>query len=130
MLFDSLRRSLPALTALAVVASSTLVASAAVTQRQGASVPGGKIRDCHGYVRHVSTENIRVHCIDGVPADLSFLYAPNFATLMSNGKSVQTKDLKPNTPVHVEFTQSLGVRKAYKIFVANPNGHGLYGFKS
>jgi hypothetical protein len=130
MLFDSLRRSLPALTALAVVASSTLVASAAVTERQGASVPGGKIRDCHGYVRHVSTENIRVHCIDGRPADLSFLYAPNFATLMSNGKSVQTKDLKPNTPVHVEFTQSLGIRKAYKIFVANPNGHGLYGFKS
>ena len=130
MLFDSLRRSLPALTALAVVASSTLVASAAVTERQGASVPGGKIRDCHGYVRHVSSENIRVHCVDGVPADLSFLYAPNFATLMSNGKSVQTKDLKPNTPVHVEFTQSLGIRKAYKIFVANPNGHGLYGFKS
>jgi hypothetical protein len=130
MLFDSLRRSLPALTALAVVASSTLVASAAVTERQGASVPGGKIRDCHGYVRHVSTENIRVHCIDGRPADLSFLYAPNFATLFSNGKSVQTKDLKPGTPVHVEFTQSLGIRKAYKIFVANPNGHGLFGFKS
>ncbi len=130
MLFDSLRRSLPALTALAVVASSTLVASAAVTERQGASVPGGKIRDCHGYVRHVSSENIRVHCIDGRPADLSFLYAPNFATLFSNGKSVQTKDLKPGTPVHVEFTQSLGIRKAYKIFVANPNGHGLFGFKS
>ena len=130
MLFDPLRRSLPALAALAFVASSTLVASAAVTERQGASVPGGKFRDCHGYVRHVSTENIRVHCIDGRPADLSFLYAPNFATLMSNGKSVQTKDLKPGTPVHVEFTQSLGIRKAYKIFVANPNGHGLYGFKS
>ena len=54
MLFDPLRRSLPALTALALIASSTLAASAAVTQRQGASVPGGKIRDCHGYVRHVS----------------------------------------------------------------------------
>ena len=130
MLFDSLRRSLPALAAIAVVASSTLVANAAVTQRQGASVPGGKIRDCHGYVRHVSTENIRVHCIDGVPADLSFLYAPNFATLFKDGKSVQTKDLKPGTPVHVEFTQSLGVRKAYKIYVADPKGHGLYGFKS
>jgi hypothetical protein len=130
MLFDSLRRSLPALAAVAFVASSTLVASAAVTERQGASVPGGKIRDCHGYVRHVSDENIRVHCIDGRPADLSFLTAPNFATLLSNGKSVQTKDLKPNTPVHVLFTQSLGVRKAYKIYVANPNGHGLYGFKS
>jgi hypothetical protein len=130
MLFDLLRRSLPAIAAVAAVAASTLVASAAVTERQGASVPGGKIRDCHGYVRHVSDTNIRVHCIDGKPADLSFLYAPNFATLMSNGKSVQTKNLKPNTPVHVEFTQSLGIRKAYKIFVADPNGHGLYGFKS
>lgn len=130
MLSYSLHRTLPTLAALAALLSSTLVASAAVTQREGASVPGGKIRDCHGYVRHVSDTNIRVHCVDGVPADLSFLYAPNFATLMSNGKSVQTKDLKPNTPVHVEFTQSLGVRKAYKIFVANPNGRGLYGFKS
>jgi hypothetical protein len=130
MLFDLLRRSLPALTALALIASSTLAASAQVTQRQGASVPGGKIRDCHGYVRHVSTENIRVHCIDGVPADLSFLYAPNFATLFKDGKSVQTKDLKPGTPVHVEFTQSLGIRKAYKIYVADPKGRGLYGFKS
>ncbi|MBV8580818.1 MAG: hypothetical protein JOZ86_09290 [Candidatus Eremiobacteraeota bacterium] len=130
MLFDSLRRSLPALAALAVVATSSLAASAQMTERQGASVPGGKVRDCHGYVRHVSDENIRVHCLDGVPADLSFLYAPNFATLFSNGKSVQTKDLKPGTPVHVEFTQSLGVRKAYKIFVANPHGHGLFGFRS
>ena len=130
MLFDSLRRSLPALAALAVVTASLAPAAAAVTERQGASIPGGKIRDCHGYVRHVSSENIRVHCIDGVPADLSFLYAPNFATLFSNGKSVQTKDLKPNTPVHILFTQSLGGRKAYKIYVADPNGHGLYGFKS
>ncbi len=130
MHFDLLRRSLPVVAALTAIASSTLVASAAVTERQGASVPGGKIRDCHGYVRHVSDENIRVHCVDGVPADLSFLYAPNYATLFSNGKTVQTKDLKPGTPVHVEFTQSLGIRKAYKIFVADPKGHGLFGFKS
>jgi hypothetical protein len=127
MVFAPLLRSLAAII---VVASTTLVASAAVTERQGASVAGGKIRDCHGYVRHVSDTNIRVHCIDGKPADLSFLYAPNFVTLFSNGKSVQTKDLQPGTPVHVEFTQSLGVRKAYKIYVASPNGHGLYGFKS
>ncbi|HEX3549824.1 MAG TPA: hypothetical protein VHT53_05580 [Candidatus Elarobacter sp.] len=130
MLFPPHVLRLPALFAVVAFASTSIAASAAVTQRQGASVPGGKIRDCHGYVRHVSDENIRVHCIDGTPADLSFLTAPNFATLFSNGKSVQTKDLKPGTPVHVEFTQSLGVRKAYKIFVANPNGRGLYGFKS
>lgn len=130
MHFASLRRSLPALAALALAAAAAAPAAAQVTERQGASVPGGKIRDCHGYVRHVSDTNIRVHCVDGKPADLSFLYAPNFKTLMSNGKSVQTKDLAPNTPVHVEFTQSLGVRKAYKIYVANPKGRGIYGFKS
>jgi hypothetical protein len=130
MLFASLSRSLSVPLVVAALAMFAVPAAALVTERSGASVPGGKIRDCHGYVRHVSTENIRVHCIDGRPADLSFLYAPNFATLFSNGKSVQTKDLKPGTPVHVEFTQSLGVRKAYKIYVADPNGHGLYGFKS
>jgi hypothetical protein len=48
----------------------------------------------------------------------------------ANGKSVQVSDLAPDTPVHVIFTQSLGVRHAYKIFVANPNGRGMYGFKS
>ncbi len=127
MHFDPLRRSLPALAALALAASVSAPAQAVTG---GAIPPGGHYRDCHGYVRHVSDTNIRVHCIDGRPADLSFLYAPNFATLFSSGKSVQTKDLKPNTPVHVIFTQSLGIRKAAKIFVANPNGHGLYGFKS
>jgi hypothetical protein len=130
MLFASLPRSLSVPLALAALAMFAVPTAAQVTSRKDASVPGGKIRDCHGYVRHVSTENIRVHCIDGRPADLSFLYAPNYATLFSNGKSVQTKDLKPGTPVHVEFTQSLGIRKAYKIYVANPQGHGLYGFKS
>ncbi|BDE06066.1 hypothetical protein WPS_13420 [Vulcanimicrobium alpinum] len=127
MPFAPLLRTLPVL---ALIAASTAVASANLTERQGSAVAGGKIRDYHGYVRHVSTENIRVHCVDGTPADLSFLYAPNFATLLSDGKSVQTKDLKPNTPVHVEFTQSLGIRKAYKIYVADPHGRGLYGFKS
>jgi hypothetical protein len=130
MLVDSVRRSLPVLAAIGVVAASLVPASAAVTERSGASIPGGKIRDCHGYVRHVSSQNVRVHCVDGVPADLSFLTAPNFATLFSNGKSVQTKDLKPGTPVHVEFTQSLGIRKAYKIYVADPRGRGRFGFKS
>ncbi len=129
MLFLSLR-ALSVLAVVAAVAAAPLAAPAQVTERQGASVPGGKIRDCHGWVRHVSDTNIRVHCIDGRPADMSFLYAPNFVTLFKNGKSAQTKDLRPNTPVHVEFTQSLGVRKAYKIFVADPNGRGLYGFKS
>ncbi len=130
MPIPSFRLALAVFAAAGTIAASVAAANAQVTQREGASVPGGKIRDCHGWVRHVSDTNIRVHCIDGVPADLSFLYAPNFVTLMKNGKSVQTKDLRPNTPVHVEFTQSLGVRKAYKIFVADPHGHGRFGFKS
>src|SRR5579859_7175761 len=75
----------------------------------GNGPPGGKYRDCHGYMRHVSLQNIRVHCIDGVPADLSFLSWPKFTDL-PNGKTVQTASLKPGTPVHVIFTFSLGIR--------------------
>ncbi|GAC1503800.1 MAG: hypothetical protein NVS1B14_09360 [Vulcanimicrobiaceae bacterium] len=91
--------------------------------------PGGKNRDCHGYVRHVSLANVRVHCIDGVPSDMSFLAWPKFIDA-PNGKTVQTKDLKPGTPVHVIYTQSLGVRHVYKVYVADPRGRGLFGFKS
>ena len=92
MLFDPLRRSLLALT----LAGCVLASLPAGAQSAPA---GGKWRDCHGYVRHVSDTNIRVHCIDGVPADLSFLYAPNYEALFSNGKSLQAKDLQPGTPV-------------------------------
>ena len=90
---------------------------------------GGKYKDCHGYIRHVSKENVRVHCVDGRPADLSFLGWPAFTSKM-NGSTIAEKDLKPGTPVHVIFTQSLGVRHAYKVYVANPRGRGLYGFKT
>ena len=90
---------------------------------------GGKFKECHGYVRHVSDLNMKVHCIDGNASDQSFLYIPRYAKL-HDGKSVQTADLKPDTPVHIYYTQSLGVKKAYKVFVADPNGHGLYGFRS
>ncbi|GAC1543711.1 MAG: hypothetical protein NVS2B17_23890 [Candidatus Velthaea sp.] len=109
---------------------AALLAAAPVLAADQTALPaGGKYKDCHGYIRHVSSSNIRVHCIDGTPADLSFLYIPKYANV-SDGKSVQTKDLKPETPVHVIFTQSLGLRKAYKIFVADPSGKGIYGFKS
>ena len=91
--------------------------------------PGGKYRDCHGYMRHVSLANVRVHCIDGIPSDMSFISWPKVVNL-ANGTTIQSKDLKPGTPVHVIFTQSLGVRHAYKVYVANPRGHGLYGFKA
>ena len=71
---------------------------------------------------------MRVHRIDGT-SDQSFLYLPKY-THMSDGKSMQTTNLRPDTPVHIFYTQSLGVKKAYKIYVADPNGHGLYGFRS
>jgi hypothetical protein len=119
---------------LAAFALVTLVAAPAFAQTpppddNGTLPPGGKFKECHGYVRHVSDLNMRVHCIDGNPSDQSFLYLPRYAKLR-NGKSVQTVDLLPETPVHIYYTQSLGVKKAYKIFVADPNGHGLYGFRS
>jgi hypothetical protein len=91
--------------------------------------PGGKYKDCHGYMLHVSAQNIRVHCIDGVPKDLSFISWPKDVNL-ADGTTKQTTGLKQGTPVHVIFTESLGIRHAYKIYVADPKGHGLYGFKS
>ncbi|MDQ2680426.1 MAG: hypothetical protein M3Y21_05305 [Candidatus Eremiobacteraeota bacterium] len=103
----------------------TLVPSVAGQQL----APGGKYKDCHGYMRHVSLENVRVHCIDGIPKDMSFLSWPKFVNL-SNGKTMQTKFLRPGQPVHVIFTQSLGIRHAYKVYLAKPNGRGLYGFKN
>lgn len=112
--------------ALVAIGLSSIVSA---TEMKGALPAGGKYKDCHGYILHVSDANIRVHCIDGTPADLSFLQFPKYGNA-KDGKSMQVRDLQPNTPVHVIFTQSLGVRHAYKIYVADPNGHGLYGFKS
>lgn len=111
------------------VLSAIAVLALTLAAGHGNAPPGGKYRDCHGYVRHVSLQNVRVHCIDGKPADMSFLAWPKFVNLPS-GKTMQSKDLKPGTPVHVIYTFSLGLRHAYKVYVANPHGHGLYGFKS
>ncbi len=122
---SSITKSMLAIAATVAIAT----AAAAKPSDQEALPPGGKYHDCHGYVRHVSLENIRVHCIDGTAKDLSFLSWPKFVNLPS-GQTIQTQSLKPGTPVHVQFSQSLGVRHAYKIFVADPQGHGLYGFKS
>lgn len=109
----------------AAIVAGTLLPAAASNQ---GIPPGGKNRDCHGYLRHVSVNNIRVHCIDGIPADLSFLSVP--VVSLPGGKTMSTRDLKPGTPLHVIFTQSLGIRHAFKIYVAKPNGRGLYGFKA
>jgi hypothetical protein len=118
-----------AIGALIVLAMTPAFAQTPPPDDNGTLPPGGKFKECHGYIRHVSDLNMRVHCIDGNASDQSFLYLPRYANLR-NGKSVQTKALQPETPVHIFYTQSIGVKKAYKIFVADPNGHGLYGFRS
>jgi hypothetical protein len=111
-------------TAAAVLAAGAV----ALADEESDLSAGGKYKECHGYIRHVSTENIRAHCIDGEPADLSFLYFPKYASLR-DGKSVQVTTLQPDTPVHIFFTQTVGVRKAYKIFITDLNGH-TSGIKS
>lgn len=123
----ALRRTLAAF-ALALLAAPA-IAQTPPPDDNGMLPPGGHFKECHGYVRHVSDLNMRVHCIDGNPSDQSFLYLPRYTKLRS-GKSIQTVDLRPETPVHIFYTQSLGVKKTYKIYVADPNGHGLYGFRS
>jgi hypothetical protein len=115
--------------AFAVVAAMGAAPSFADQQKYKQIPPGGHYKDCHGYVRHISAENVRVHCIDGNPIDLSFLSYPKYSSY-HDGRTVESRDLKPGTPVHVLFSQTLGIRHAYKIFVADPNGHGLYGFKT
>ena len=119
---------------LAVAALTALVAAPVLAQTpapvdDSTVPPGSKFKECHGYIRHVSDFNMRVHCIDGDPSDQSFLYFPHYAKLRS-GKSIQITDLRPQTPIHILYTQSLGVKKAYKVFVADPSGRGLYGFRS
>jgi hypothetical protein len=128
LLFALLRRLLAA-AALATLVAAPVLAQTPPPDDNGTLPAGGKFKECHGYVRHVSDLNLKVHCIDGNASDQSFLYLPRYANLR-DGKSVQTTNLRPDTPVHILYTQSLGMKKAYKIFVADPNGHGLYGFRS
>jgi hypothetical protein len=131
--FAPLRRTLAALALFAFAAlpayAQTPPPPADAPPAADAPPPGGHLKECHGFVRHVSDLNIKVHCIDGNASDESFLYFPRYANLR-DGKSVQTTDLLPDTPVHVFYTQTVGIKKAYKIFVADPSGHGLYGFRS
>jgi len=132
------RRTLAALACLALT-SGVLVASAQTQQPQTTLAPqreddgsipaGGKFKQCHGYIRHVSTANMKVHCIDGNPSDQSFLTVPKFAKLTS-GKTTETTLLKPDTPVHVYYTQSLGVKKAYRVFVDDTTGAPVSSLKT
>ena len=72
--FDLLRRTLAATT---LVALTSVAAAAAPASNDSAS--DGHFKQCHGYIRHVSDVNIKVHCIDGIPSDQSFLYFPRYA---------------------------------------------------
>jgi hypothetical protein len=126
--FASLLRTLAAGAVVALLAAPAL-AQTPPPDADGALPAGGKFKECHGFLRHVSDANIKVHCIDGNASDQSFITFPRYANLR-DGKSQQTKELKPDTPVHVIYTQSLGIKKAYKVYVADPDGRGLYGFRS
>ena len=129
-LFASFRGTLAALALLAGIAFAVPALAQTPPPDDNGTIPsGGKFKECHGYVRHVSDLNLKVHCIDGNASDQSFLYLPKYANLR-DGKSVQTTKLQPDTPIHIFYTQSLGIKKAYKIYVADPNGHGVYGFRS
>jgi hypothetical protein len=68
----------PFLRTLAALAIATLVATPALAQTpppsdNGMLPAGGKFKECHGYIRHISDLNIKVHCIDGNPSDQSCL---------------------------------------------------------
>lgn len=114
---------------LAFAAALVLAATGPLTAPAKTLPPGGHYKQCYGTIDHVSLENVRVHCTNGRPADLSFLAWPKFTDL-PDGKTIQTEKLKRGTRVHVIFSQSLGIRHVYKVFVTKPNGRGDFGFKS
>jgi hypothetical protein len=90
--------------------------AAADTEQPPAVPPGGSYHVCNGLMLHVSSLNIRVHCTDGNPKDLSFISWPKLAHYW-DGRSVQSQLLVPGTPVRVVFTQSMGLRHAEEITV-------------
>lgn len=78
--------------------------------------PGGKYHVCSGSIVHVSSLNLRVHCNEGNPIDLSFFSWPKVGKL-ATGKAAHSDVLAPGTPVFVVFTQSLGIRHATAVTV-------------
>ncbi len=76
--FAPLLRTLAAL-ALAACAPRRRFAQTPPPDDNGTLPAGGKFKECHGYIRHVSDLNIKVHCIDGNASDQSFLYLPKYA---------------------------------------------------
>ena len=107
---------------------AVLPAAAATPAPYSQVPPGGKYKDCHGYVLAVSSSGLKVHCVDGTPFDITFGSFPDTVDL-KDGTTMKTQDLKEQTPVHVQFAASLGTPKAYKIMLADPNATGPFGFK-
>ena len=114
----------------ALLAIATASAALAADRTDDGQIPpGGRFHECHGALVHLSAENIRVHCLDGVPKDLSFISYPKYAS-WTDGRTTQSKLLKPGTRVRVVFTQALGIRQAYKIFVVDPSGEDTTAIRS
>jgi hypothetical protein len=117
--FASFRRTL----AVAALVLATPLASAAQTatptpmlEDNGALPAGGKFHECHGYIRSISALAVKVHCIDGNASDQTFGIVPH-VDAYENGKSIGVKALKPDETVHIYYTQAIGVKKAYRIYV-------------
>ena len=128
--FAPIRWTLAAFACAALACGAALAAQTQGSTEDNGTLPaGGRFKQCHGYVRHVSEINLKVHCIDGKASDQSFIYIPRFAKLAS-GKTVEMKTLKPETTVLVYYTQSLGVKKAYRVFVADAEGREKQGLRT
>ena len=117
----------PVLALLALAAVAPLAAAAAPSpaplQPVGTPPPPGKYKECHGFVRHVAETTIKAHCIDGVPSDQSFAYVPRYAKLKDGVTPLQAQSLAPETPIHIYYTQTLGVKKAVRIEVLDEDGN-------
>ena len=125
--FAPLRRTLAAVAFAGLLCGTAFAQSQAPAADPDGSVSaGGKYKDCHGYIEHVSATNMKVHCIDGNASNQSFVNLPHLAWF-SSGKSVKTSTLAPGTLVHVVYTQGFGIKKISKIFVGDPSGNEKSG---
>jgi hypothetical protein len=121
----AMRAAASAVACVAFAAAATTLATA-----YQETPPGGKYKECHGYVIEAAEKTLKVHCLDGTPVDLSFDLPITQDVLHADGSITQVKELKKGDAVHVLFGQSLGTRKAYKIYFADPNATGTYGLKT
>jgi hypothetical protein len=114
----------------ALLAAALLVGATVPAAAYQETPPGGKYKECHGYVLEAAEKTLKVHCLDGTPVDLTFELPITQDVQHADGTITQVKELKKGNAVHVLFGQSLGTRKAYKIYFADPNATGTYGLKT